>query len=45
MSAADARPSVDTRTRSLRALPAVDPAEFWAGAWTGALGTERRPRR
>jgi hypothetical protein len=37
MSEADARPSVDTRTRSFRTLPAVDPAEFWTGAWSDAL--------
>ncbi len=31
------RPSVDTRTRTVGAVPEVDPAAFWGGDWRDAL--------
>ncbi|HWS47204.1 MAG TPA: hypothetical protein VN636_15155, partial [Acidimicrobiia bacterium] len=32
-----ARPSVDTRTRSINAAGPTDPATFWPGVWRDAL--------
>jgi hypothetical protein len=32
-----ARPSVDTRTRSVGSVTPIDPAAFWAGPWAAAL--------
>ena len=37
MNARSARPSVDTRTRPVGTLPAVDAAAFWNGEWLDAL--------
>ncbi|MSO37922.1 MAG: hypothetical protein EXQ69_06685 [Acidimicrobiia bacterium] len=35
------RPSVDTRTRSLRAVELLDPGVFWAGEWREAVERHR----